>query len=174
MIDLARYLVGICSGRHRDLQAGREVDDAVESVVAFDNGAVGTIEATRFATGRKNAFRWEINGSKGSIAFDLERLNELQVHIAGSAPAEQAQGFRSVLVSEADHPFGSTGGRTATSFAGSTASCTSCITGSRRSATTRRPARRDVRGRPPPRRGATPSCAPRRAAAVRRSAWPPD
>ena len=85
---------------------GQKVDvTTFESVVTFDNGAVGTIEATRFATGRKNAFTWEINGSKGSIAFDLERLNELQVHLAGSTPAEPAQGFRNVLVTEADHPF---------------------------------------------------------------------
>src|SRR5919205_931960 len=83
----------------------RDVDDAVESVVKFEGGAVGTIEATRFAQGRKNAFTWEINGSKGSIAFDLERLNELQVHLADSKPGEHAQGFRTVLVSEAYHPF---------------------------------------------------------------------
>jgi predicted dehydrogenase len=108
VIDLARYLVGeikSVAGGTATFKPGREVDDAFESVVAFENGAIGTIEATRFATGRKNAFTWEINGSKGSIAFDLERLNELQVHIAGSTPAESAQGFRTVLVSEADHPF---------------------------------------------------------------------
>src|SRR5215207_894203 len=108
VIDLARYLVGEIEsvvGTTATFKPGRDVDDAFESVVAFGNGAVGTIEATRFATGRKNAFTWEINGSKGSVAFDLERLNELQVHIAGSTPAESAQGFRTVLVSEADHPF---------------------------------------------------------------------
>jgi predicted dehydrogenase len=108
VIDLARYLVGeieSVAGITATFKPGREVDDAFESVVAFQNGAVGTIEATRFASGRKNGLTWEINGSKGSIAFDLERLNELQVHIAGSAPAESAQGFRTVLVSEADHPF---------------------------------------------------------------------
>jgi predicted dehydrogenase len=108
VIDMARYLVGeieSVAGTTATFKPGREVDDAFESVVAFANGAVGTIEATRFATGRKNAFTWEINGSKGSIAFDLERLNELQVHIAGSTPAGSAQGFRNVLVSEADHPF---------------------------------------------------------------------
>ena len=108
VIDLARYLVGevkSVAGTTATFKPGRDVDDAFESAVAFDNGAVGTIEATRFATGRKNALTLEINGSKGSIAFDLERLNELQVHIAGSTPAESAQGFRTVLVSEADHPF---------------------------------------------------------------------
>jgi predicted dehydrogenase len=108
VIDLARYLVGeieSVAAVTATFKRGRSVDDAVESVVAFENGAVGTIEATRFATGRKNAFTWEINGTRGSIAFDLERLNELQVHVAGSTPAEPAQGFRTVLVSEADHPF---------------------------------------------------------------------
>ena len=108
VIDLARYLVGeieSVAGTTATFKPGREVDDAFESVIAFDNGAVGTLEASRFATGRKNALTWEINGSKGSLAFDLERLNELQVHIAGSSPAQSAQGFRNVLVSEADHPF---------------------------------------------------------------------
>jgi predicted dehydrogenase len=108
VIDLARYLVGeieAVAAMTATFQPGRSVDDAVESVVRFADGAVGTIEATRFASGRKNAFTWEINGTKGSIAFDLERLNELQVHIPGSSPAASAQGFRTVLVSEADHPF---------------------------------------------------------------------
>jgi predicted dehydrogenase len=108
VIDLARYLVGeiaAVSAMTTAFWPGREVDDAVEAAVAFENGAVGTIEASRFATGRKNAFTWEINGSTGSIAFDLERLNELQVHYVDSTPGRSTQGFRSVLVSEADHPF---------------------------------------------------------------------
>jgi predicted dehydrogenase len=108
VIDLARYLVGeieAVSALTATFQPGRDVDDAVESAVRFENGAVGTIEASRFCQGRKNAFMWEINGSKGSIVFDLERLNELQVHFTESKPGERAQGFRQVLVSEADHPF---------------------------------------------------------------------
>jgi predicted dehydrogenase len=108
VVDLARYLVGEIadvSARLATFWPDREVDDAVEAVVSFESGAVGTIEASRFATGRKNAFRWEINGSKGSIAFDLERLNELQVHLTDSTPGARAQGFRTVLVSEPDHPF---------------------------------------------------------------------
>jgi predicted dehydrogenase len=108
VIDLARYLVGEIQEVSAITQTfidGRDVDDAVESVVRFENGAVGTIEATRFAQGRKNAFTWEINGSKGSLVFDLERLNELQVHFNDSKPGKRAQGFRTVLVSEADHPF---------------------------------------------------------------------
>ena len=101
VIDLARYLVGeleSVSASVRTFQPGREVDDAFEAVVEFESGAVGTIEASRFAPGRKNAFSWEMNGSKGSLAFDLERLNELQW-------SEGTGGFRTVLVSEADHPF---------------------------------------------------------------------
>jgi predicted dehydrogenase len=101
VIDLARFLNGeiaTVSGLVKTFLTGREVDDAIEAAVEFENGAVGTIEATRFAQGRKNAFTWEINGSKGSLAFDLERLNELQ-HSDGT------KGFRTILVSEADHPF---------------------------------------------------------------------
>jgi predicted dehydrogenase len=113
VIDLARYLVGEISSVSastrtfvKDREGGTvDVDDAVESVVDFADGAVGTIEATRFASGRKNALQFEINGSKGSIAFDMERLNELQVHLSGSSPGSLSQGFRTVLVSEADHPF---------------------------------------------------------------------
>jgi predicted dehydrogenase len=101
VVDLARYLVGeidSVAAMTATFWPEREVDDAVESAVSFENGAVGTIEATRFANGRKNAFTWEINGSKGSLAFDLERLNELE-------HSEGTKGFRTVLVSEADHPF---------------------------------------------------------------------
>ena len=101
VIDLARYLVGEVTEVSAITQTfieGRDVDDAVESVVRFENGAVGTIEASRFCPGRKNAFTWEINGSKGSLVFDLERLNELQY-------SEGNAGFRTILVSEADHPF---------------------------------------------------------------------
>jgi predicted dehydrogenase len=113
VIDLARYLVGeidAVSATTRTFVNSREgepvdVDDAVEALVDFSSGAVGIIEASRFCPGRKNALTFEINGSKGSIAFDMERLNELQVHFAGSKPGDLAQGFRTVLVSEADHPF---------------------------------------------------------------------
>src|SRR3990170_1224428 len=82
VIDLARYLVGeidAVGGFLRTFIPGREVDDAVEATAEFASGAVGTIEATRLALGRRNAFQWEINGTKGSLYFDMERLNELQV-----------------------------------------------------------------------------------------------
>jgi predicted dehydrogenase len=101
VVDMARYLVGeieSVAALTATFWPEREVDDAVESAVAFEGGAVGTIEATRFANGRKNAFTWEINGSKGSLAFDLERLNELEY-------SEGNKGFRTILVTEADHPF---------------------------------------------------------------------
>ncbi|HEY5100116.1 MAG TPA: Gfo/Idh/MocA family oxidoreductase [Gaiellaceae bacterium] len=105
VIDLARFLNGeiaTVSGFAKTFLAGREVDDAIEAAVEFENGAVGTIESTRFALGRRNALQWEINGSKGSLAFDMERLNELQVF---RADGDRARGFKTVLVSEADHPF---------------------------------------------------------------------
>ena len=70
----------------------------------FANGALGTIEATRFAPGRKNYNRFEINGSKGSVAFDLERMNELEVYLE-STTAKRVQGFRTILVTEPEHPF---------------------------------------------------------------------
>ena len=101
MIDLARYLVGeiaAVSASTRTFVKDREgvavtVDDAVESVVDFANGAVGTIEATRFASGRKNGAEFEINGSKGSLSFDIERLNELEVHYRGSTPGQALPGL---------------------------------------------------------------------------------
>jgi predicted dehydrogenase len=105
VVDLARYLVGeidAVQGCLRTFTPGREVDDAVEAIVEFGGGAVGTLEATRLALGRRNAFQWEINGTKGSLFFDLERLNELHVFCADG---DRARGFTNVLVSEAGHPF---------------------------------------------------------------------
>jgi predicted dehydrogenase len=105
VVDLARYLVGeieAVGGFVRTFIAEREVDDAVEATVEFRNGAVGTIEATRLALGRRNAFQWEINGTEGSLYFDMERLNELQVF---RADGDRARGFKTVLVTEPDHPF---------------------------------------------------------------------
>ena len=64
----------------------------MESVVAFESGRSGRSRPRAARRVRKNASTWEVNGSKGSIAFDLERLNELQVHVAGSTPAEAAKG----------------------------------------------------------------------------------
>jgi predicted dehydrogenase len=105
VIDLSRFLVGeiaTVSALVKTFLPERVVDDAIEAAVEFEDGAVGTIESTRLALGRRNAFQWEINGSKGSLAFDMERLNELQVF---RADGDRARGFKTVLVSEADHPF---------------------------------------------------------------------
>ncbi|MEN3612911.1 Gfo/Idh/MocA family oxidoreductase [Plantactinospora sp. ZYX-F-223] len=79
------------------------VDDAAVFVARLDGGGLATYEATRFATGRRNALRVEINGSLGSVAFDLERLNELEFYDASEPGAEQ--GFRRILVTEGDHPY---------------------------------------------------------------------
>ena len=117
-IDLARFLVGEIaevSGhletfiKERPLPTNRRkrgpvtVDDAALALVRFTDGAIGTIEATRMALGRKNYNRFEINGTNGSVAFDLERMNELEVYFEDDAPA--VRGFRRILVTEGEHPF---------------------------------------------------------------------
>ena len=79
------------------------VDDAVLFSARFGSGALGSFEATRYATGRKNALRIELNGSAGSLAFDLERLNELEFY--DGADAGPTAGFRRILVTEAEHPY---------------------------------------------------------------------
>ncbi|QZQ56319.1 Gfo/Idh/MocA family oxidoreductase [Curtobacterium sp. TC1] len=67
------------------------------------DGAIGTFEATRYATGRKNGLTLEISGSEGAIQFDLESMNELRLY-ESSAPARE-QGFRRILVTEPEHPY---------------------------------------------------------------------
>ena len=79
------------------------VDDTAMWLARFSGGAVGTFEATRYAWGRKNALRVEISGSAGAIAFDLERLNELEYFDATEDP--RTGGFRRILVTEASHPY---------------------------------------------------------------------
>jgi predicted dehydrogenase len=79
------------------------VDDAALALVHFKNGAVGTIEATRMANGRKNYNRFEINGRLGSVAFNLERMNELEVYFDNDPPHER--GFRTIMVTEPGHPY---------------------------------------------------------------------
>ncbi len=79
------------------------VDDAALFLARLSGGAIATYEATRFATGRRNAMRVEINGSLGSLAFDLERLNELEF-FDGAAPVAE-QGFTRILVTEPTHPY---------------------------------------------------------------------
>ena len=114
-IDLARFLVGEIAGvsattrifidRRRRPEGGEaavDVEDAVEAVVEFANGAVGTLEASTFCPGRKNFFTFEISGATGSLALNMERLNELDLYLRNDG----ANGFRKVLVTEPTHPYG--------------------------------------------------------------------
>ncbi len=79
------------------------VEDAAFMVVQFENGALGSFEASRFATGRKNFNTFEIYGDKGSLIFDLERMNELQ-YFSAQDP-DYAQGFRTILATEPVHAY---------------------------------------------------------------------
>ena len=89
-------------------QAGTErgrvtVDDAAIFTARFAGGALGSFEATRFASGHKNTMRIEINGSAGSLAFDFESMNELSFHDHTEDP--ETAGFRRILVTEPSHPY---------------------------------------------------------------------
>jgi predicted dehydrogenase len=79
------------------------VDDAALFTARFTGGAVGVFEATRFATGRKNAMRIEVNGARGSLAFDFESMNELSFYDATEDAG--TAGFRRILATEPDHPY---------------------------------------------------------------------
>jgi predicted dehydrogenase len=79
------------------------VDDAALFLARLNGGAVATYEATRFATGRKNGLRVELNGSLGSLVFDFERMNELSFYDAALPEAER--GFTRILVTEPVHPY---------------------------------------------------------------------
>ena len=105
---LAGDLVGL--GGHGD--AGQDaprgtvtVDDAAIFSARFDGGAaagVGVFEATRYALGRKNAMRLELNGTKASLAFDFEDMNALSFYDAAESPDA---GFRRIFVTEPEHPY---------------------------------------------------------------------
>jgi predicted dehydrogenase len=100
IVDLARYLVGeivSVSARVRTIVSGREVDDHFVATVEFEGGTVGTLEASRLARGRLNSNALEVNGSRRSLAFDAERLNELELADGNSA--------RRVLVTDPEHPY---------------------------------------------------------------------
>ncbi|CEA09894.1 1,5-anhydro-D-fructose reductase [Arthrobacter saudimassiliensis] len=79
------------------------VDDAAIFSARFDGGAIGVFEATRFALGRKNSMRLEINGTRGSLAFDFEHMNSLEFY-DGTAEAQTA-GFSTINVTEPVHPY---------------------------------------------------------------------
>lgn len=129
IIDLGRHLVGefdeVCGLLHTFIKqrplageidanlgakASQEmgevtVDDAAMFLAKFKNGALGTFEATRFAVGRKNKNSFEINGSKGSIVFNLEKMNELEYY-NNDDPAD-LQGFRLIQATDGSHPYAS-------------------------------------------------------------------
>ena len=118
LVDLAHFLIGPIRSvvgtaetfiKERPVEPGADgmapvtVDDAVAFLTRFESGTTGTFEATRLAPGRRNRNSFEINGSEGSLAFDLERMNELQVFFADE-PSETA-GFRTINVTDPDHPY---------------------------------------------------------------------
>jgi predicted dehydrogenase len=101
-----RPLAGASAGLGAAAGSGRgavTVDDAALFVGRFAGGALASFEATRFATGRKNAMRLEINGSGGSLAFDFESMNELSFYDNTEDP--RTAGFRRILVTEPAHPY---------------------------------------------------------------------
>jgi len=129
-VDLSRYLIGeiesvsamlktfikerpLPGAGARTFQSGASqesdkkgevtVDDASFMLASFENGALGSFEASRFAGGRRNYNYFEIYGSKGSILFNLERMNELK-YISFDDPQDQ-QGFRTIQVTNGSHPF---------------------------------------------------------------------
>jgi predicted dehydrogenase len=116
IVDLARFLVGDVEAvngtkeifvKQRKASDGQMLDvtadDAMYFLAKFECGALGAFLCSRFATGRKNYLRIEIFGSEGSLAFNLERLNELEYFDRSAAVPEQ--GFRNILVTENVHPY---------------------------------------------------------------------
>ncbi len=115
VIDLARYLVGevieVCGKgatfiKERPLPEGGgrgvvDTDDEFISIVTFENGALGSVEASRVASGRRNWLEVEVRGSKGFIYWNLNRLNELEVFIEGG----EVEGVTRVLVTDEKNPY---------------------------------------------------------------------
>ena len=117
-IDLAHSLIGEISSigclqahfvNERKTNDNRtqkvDVDDASIMSVEFTNGAVGSFECTRYASGRKNRNQFEINGSEGSLVFDLEKMNELDYFSNNDNSSEQ--GFRKIIVTDPSHQYAS-------------------------------------------------------------------
>lgn len=126
-IDLARYLVGelteatgmmetfvkrrplgeMSGGLTAQAADGRsgevDVDDAVAFLGRFANGALGVFEASRFGRGNRNGNRFEINGSKGSVRWDMENMNNLQLYLEDDEKG--MQGFRAINCTEEVHPY---------------------------------------------------------------------
>jgi predicted dehydrogenase len=103
---LVEKMDGLSAEVRKDAPRGEvSVDDATFFLVEFENGALGSFEATRFANGHRNGMSFEINGSKGSLRFEFERMNELQYY--SSEDCEGTQGFRLIQVTEPIHPYAS-------------------------------------------------------------------
>jgi predicted dehydrogenase len=119
-LDLGRFLVGelksvaglsrivvpsrpVAAGSRRTKPV--DVEDVYEGVLEFADRALGTLEVSTFCLGRKNYLTFEVNGTRGSLCFNLERLNELEVCLL-EAKGRRDRGFKTVLVTERDHPYG--------------------------------------------------------------------
>ncbi|MEE8357247.1 MAG: Gfo/Idh/MocA family oxidoreductase [Anaerolineales bacterium] len=128
-VDLARFLVGeiksvtgmmktfikerplpgegaatFSAGSGETAEMGEvELEDAISMLVEFENGAMGSFDATTFAIGRQNYNYFEIYGSKGAVIFNLERMNELQYYSVDLADGEK--GFRTILATDPSHPY---------------------------------------------------------------------
>jgi predicted dehydrogenase len=101
---LADSMTGLSAKGSKDApKAPVTVDDATLFMARFRNGALGSFEATRFAPGHRCTNSFEINGSKGSVKFDFERMNELQVYFTGDET--DVQGFRRVLATDPAHAY---------------------------------------------------------------------
>ncbi|GAK39351.1 Gfo/Idh/MocA family oxidoreductase [Paenibacillus urinalis] len=128
LIDMARYLVGeftevigmsetfikerpiasemtglTAKGNSNTEKGPVTVDDATLFLARFESGAIGSFEATRFAAGHRSTNSFEINGSLGSVKFDFERMNELEVYFVNDA--EDVQGFRRVMATDGVHKY---------------------------------------------------------------------
>ena len=79
------------------------VDDDSNFLAQFKNGSIGVFESSRFAGGRRNFNNFQIYGSKGSLAWNMERMNELEVYDRTEASVNQ--GFKNIMVTEAEHPY---------------------------------------------------------------------
>jgi predicted dehydrogenase len=117
VIDLGRYLVGefarVAGTSHTYIPERRDAtgqlrpvttDDAAVFVSQFEGGALGVFQTSRISAGHRNALSFEINGSKGSVRWNLERLNELEIYLTDDTP--EVQGFRTIVVTQGgEHPY---------------------------------------------------------------------
>ncbi len=117
VIDMALYLLGAIKGimgktytvkqelPSRDgTMVPQEVDDAFVALLSFTSGAYGVVEASKVSPGMKNFFRFEVHGSKGSLAFNLERPNELNFFTFDDE--QKVSGFRTIIATDPSHPYG--------------------------------------------------------------------